>query len=139
MADMDGLSTAVTVATLLEISAKIIPACYEYYQKVKSARSDIERLRLEVLVFEDTTKKLLDLSQSPHGRKLAIGEPVAVSLEKCTELLKDLEQKLQRGTMRKFGFRAFKWPLSSKEMDKTIATLKRHELTFNTVLGLNQM
>lgn len=136
---MDGLSAAASVGTIVEISGKIVSGCWKHFQKVKSARSDIERLRKEILAFQDVAKQLQDLLHGPQKEKLVIPEPVALSLKQCTEDLEILEERVQARKMLRFGIIALKWPLTSAEIDRTITSLERHESSFNTVFNLNQM
>lgn len=103
---MDGLSAAVTVGTAVELSGKILKSCYEYLHKAKNARKDIERLRKEVLAFQDAANAYQALPQGPQKEKLALSEPVITSLLQCIDDLKDLKLKLRPETMRKFGIRS---------------------------------
>jgi len=136
---MDGLSAAVTAGTAVNFAAKIVSSCWDYYNAVKSARRDIERLRIEVLAFQEVAKQLEDFLRGPLDKDFRISEPVLSSVKQCTDDLTDLDQRLQPSKIRKFGIIALKWPLSSKEVDKIITVLKRHELSFNTFLNLSQM
>ena len=40
--------------------------------------------------------------------------------------------------MKQFGLRALKWPLTSKEVDKTLLAIERHKATFSLALNTDQ-
>ena len=139
ISNMDGLSAFITVSKVVELSGQIAIECWKYYGHVKSARSDIERLRKEVLAFQDAAKEVKALLEGAENKRLAVPESILRSIEQCEVDLRDLEKQLQPSKMRKFGFRALKWPMSSKEIDKIVTLLKRHELSLITILNVNQM
>ena len=136
---MDGFSAFSTVSQVVALSGQIAIQCWKYYGDVKSARSDIERLRKEVVAFQDAAKEAKKLLEGPQNERLAVPESISRSLELCEVDLRDLEKQLQPRKMRKFGLRALKWPMSSKEIDKIITMLKRHEMSLITILNVNQM
>ena len=136
---MDGLTAFITISNVVELSGRIAIECWKYYGNVKSARGDIERLRKEVVAFQDAANEAKKLLEVPQNEGLTIPESILRSLEQCEIDLRDLEKQLQPSKMRKFGLRALKWPMSSKEIDKIITFLKRHEISLNTILNINQM
>lgn len=136
---MDGLTAFVTVSNVVELSGRIAIECWKYYGNVKSARSDIERLQKEVVAFQDVANEAKKLLEGPQNERLAVPESILRSLGQCEIDLRDLEKQLQPSKMRKFGLRALKWPMSLKEVDKIITILKRHEISLNTMLNINQM
>lgn len=136
---MDGLTAFITVSNVVELSGRIAIECWKYYGNVKSARSDIERLRKEVVAFQDAANEAKKLLEGPQNERLAVPESILRSLEQCEIDLRDLEKQLQPRKMRKFGLRALKWPMSSKEIDKSITFLKRHEISLNTILSISQI
>ena len=64
-------------------------------------------------------------------------------ISQCREELERLLLKLQFGhgdaEMTRFGARALKWPLKSKEIDKVVAVIERHKSLFELALTADQM
>jgi hypothetical protein len=67
---------------------------------------------------------------------------LAGSIKECRSALGGLETQLDRGkankAMRRFGLRALKWPLKSKDVTKIIEGLNRHKGTIILALNLDQ-
>ncbi len=124
---MEGLSGAATVIAVIDISAKITSLCFHYSTSVKNAKKDIERLQRKVSDIRNVfgqVKQLLD------GRDRM--QPVSSgSLKECFLQLEDLKTQLEPGKIRKamsrVGVRALKWPFTSKEVEKLVASLESYE------------
>ncbi|USP77054.1 hypothetical protein yc1106_04328 [Curvularia clavata] len=114
---MDGLSGAASVIAVVRISSKVASLCYQYLVKVRHAKGDIERLHQKVNEIKNI-------------------------LEKLQQLLKDREEKLKANlelgqghrAMQQFRIPAFKWPLTSKEVEKTFQKLEKYEHAFGFAL-----
>jgi hypothetical protein len=86
-----------------------------------------------------------DLANAPNAANVStlglLNQPDGPVQQCLTELIK-LAAKLNPGqgkdTMKQFGLRALKWPFSSKDVDKAIATIERHKATFNLALAADQ-
>jgi hypothetical protein len=112
-----------------------------YISAAKDAKRDIERLSAEVLALRNILRKLEDLKQEPGSAKLKtlnlLNKPGG-AMEKCLEELKELANRLDPGqgdsAMRRVGWRALKWPFSSKDVDKKILIMERYKTAFNLAL-----
>jgi hypothetical protein len=139
---MDGLSGAAGVIAVVDISAKIVSLCYQYSVAVKDAKGDIERVRRKVSDITHILEKIKQLLDSQDKTWLSTTQGLFNSLEQCLEELKSLEARLDPGKTRKtaswFGFRALKWPLTSKQVDKIVLTLEGYEQTFSLALQVDQ-
>ncbi|KAI1603621.1 AAA-16 multi-domain protein [Pyrenophora tritici-repentis] len=139
---MDGLSGAASVIAVIDISAKIASLCYQYSVAVKDAKDDIERVRRKVSDIAHILEKIKQLLNSEDKTRLPTTQGLFSSLEQCLEELKKLEAKLDPGktrkTMSRFGFRALKWPFTSKQVDKIVLNLEGYEQTFSLALQVDQ-
>ncbi|KAF2627243.1 vegetative incompatibility protein HET-E-1 [Macroventuria anomochaeta] len=139
---MDGLSGAASVIAVIDISAKIASLCYQYSVAVKDAKDDIERVRRRVSDMTHILEKIKQLLDSQDKTRLSTTQDLFSSLEQCLKELKSLDAKLDPGktrkTMSRFGFRALKWPLTSKQVDKIVLDLERYEQTFSLALQVDQ-
>jgi hypothetical protein len=142
---MDGVTTAATIITVIQISQQVFSLCKEYFLAVKDAREDIQRLSDEVTALHDILKNVEDLATSPSVATLStlmlLRRPDG-PVEQCLRELKRLEVKLDPGhgqdRMKRLGLRALKWPLSGKDVDKTLSVMERQKALFNLALTADQ-
>jgi hypothetical protein len=139
---MDGLSGAASVIAVIDISAKITSICYQYSIAVKDAKGDIERVQRKVGDITLILEKIKELLDSRDKPRLSITHGLADLLKQCLRVLGDLKVKLDPGkthkTMSRIGFRALKWPFTSKQVDKIVSTLQGYEQTFSLALQVDQ-
>ena len=139
---MDGLSVVASVTAVVQISSQIFDLCRTYYMSVKDARTDIQRLRDEVTSLQDVLASVVDLVDVPGSSTLSTlnlftqpDGPAQQCHDELLKLLSILDQGQGKDKMKKFGLRALKWPLSSKDVDKVLQDLERHKATFNLALA----
>jgi hypothetical protein len=136
---MDGLSGAASVIAVIDISAKITSICYQYSIAVKEAKDDIERVQKRVSDITHILEKLKQLLDSQDKTRLSSTHRL---LSQCLRELEDVKAKLDPGktrkTMSRFGFRALKWPFTSKQVDKIVSTLEGYRQTFILALQVDQ-
>jgi hypothetical protein len=139
---MDGLSGAASVIAVIDISAKITSICYQYSVAVKEAKDDIERVQQKVSDITHILEKLRQLLDSQDKTRLSSTHGLLDSLRQCLQDLEDVKAKLEPGksrkTMSRFGFRALKWPFTSKQVDKIVSTLEGYQQTFMLALQVDQ-
>ncbi|KAL4887992.1 WD40-repeat-containing domain protein [Aspergillus ambiguus] len=126
---MEPLSGAASVIAVIQLTAAIAQICGNYIRKVDEARQDIIHLQEEVDALSRVLKSLNNLLQSTDRMKLGTSDDLIDNLAKCSSTLTILmgkidPQKTQR-RMRKWGLRAFKWPLSHEEVIKAINEIER--------------
>ncbi|KAF2676795.1 hypothetical protein K458DRAFT_179878, partial [Lentithecium fluviatile CBS 122367] len=142
---MDGLSGAASVIAVIDISAKVASLCYQYITKVKDAKEDIQRLGDTVTDTKNVLEKLQRLLHK-HGKSQLSTTNTLLALQGCSKELEKLEAKLKaklerygrRTVMQGFGLRALKWPLTSKEVEKTVQNLEKYGHTFSLALQVDQ-
>jgi hypothetical protein len=139
---MDGLSGAASVIAVIDISAKITAICYQYSIAVKDAKDDIERVQRKAGDIAHVLEKLKHLLDSQDKTRLSSTHGLVDSLNQCLRELGDIKVKLDPGktrkTMSRIGFRALKWPFTSKQVEKIVSTLEGYEQTFNLALQVDQ-
>jgi hypothetical protein len=139
---MDGLSGAASVIAVIDVSAKITSICYQYSKAVKDAKVDIERVQRKADDITHTLEKLKQLLDSQDKTRLPSTHGLLDALSKCLQELEDVKAKLNSGktrkTMSRIGFRALKWPFTSKQVDKIVSTLEGYEQTFMLALQVDQ-
>jgi hypothetical protein len=143
---MEGLGAAASIIAVVELAAKVGSLCLEYTSAVKSARSDIERLRQHTESLKITADGARNLLQGPHGARLEtpqkLHETLIDTYSQLDDIATKLEAKLYTGrttkAMRRVGLRALKWPFESKDVDKIIASLQRDQASFAAALQIDQ-
>ncbi|KFY92530.1 hypothetical protein V498_04889 [Pseudogymnoascus sp. VKM F-4517 (FW-2822)] len=117
----EALGLASSVITVIDLSAKVASWCSEYYANVQNARDDIERLQREAQGLKATLERVQSLCDSPNGVKLQESQSLREAVKDCKKQLDQLETKLEPRTtnklMSRYGMRALRWPLKSKEVD----------------------
>jgi hypothetical protein len=143
---MDGLSGAASVIAVVDISAKIASLCVQYSVAAKNAKGDIERLQRKVHDIKIVLEELQKLLDKQDKSQLSTIRTLLEPLQKCSHALEGLEVKLRtklepsagRKAMQRFGVRALKWPLTSKEVEKVVASLEQYQHTFSLALLVDQ-
>ncbi|KAF2258043.1 vegetative incompatibility protein HET-E-1 [Lojkania enalia] len=143
---MDGHSGAASVIAVVDISAKVASLCFQYSVAVQDAKEDIGRLQQKVTDIENIVEKLQQLLDKQDKSQLSTVRTLLDPLEKCSQELKELETKLKaklepsvgRKAMQRFDIRALKWPLTSKEVEKTVKNLESYGNTFRHALQVDQ-
>ena len=139
---MDGLSAAASVIAVIDLSAKIISLCLQYSNAVKNSRKDIERLQKKVSTIKNVLGKVEQLLDERDETLLPATHHLSDSLKECLFQLENLNTQLEpsktRKAMRQFGVRALKWPFTSKEVEKYIASLENYEQIFTLALLTDQ-
>jgi uncharacterized coiled-coil DUF342 family protein len=128
---MNGLSGAASVIAVIGISAKIVLLCFQYSKAVKDAKDDIERVQGKVSDINNILKQIKQLLDSQDKTRLSTTQGLFSSLAKCLKELESVQAELAPGkgrkTMSRIGFRALKWPFTSKQVDKIVSNLEEYE------------
>jgi hypothetical protein len=139
---MDGLSGAASVIAVIDISAKIVSLCFQYSIAVKDAKDDIERVQRKLSNIIHILEQIKQLLDSQDKTRLPTTQGLFSSLAQCLAELEGLQLELEPGktrkTMSRIGFRALKWPFTSKQVDKIVSNLRGYEQTFSLALQVDQ-
>jgi hypothetical protein len=139
---MEGLGIAASVISVIELSTKVAGLCLQYSIAVKNAKADIERLRNVLNAFKNTLEDAQQLLKDSNSAKLPSSRKVSGLLVDCSLQLVELEKKLDLGKthklMKKVGFRALKWPFTSKEVEGIVKNLEQYQNIFSLSLNIDQ-
>ncbi|KAL4968200.1 WD40-repeat-containing domain protein [Aspergillus stella-maris] len=139
----DPISIMTSVVALVEMSEYIVKTCEHYITRVKKARQEITRLLQEVKSLSGVLKSLKELVEGPNGEKLSITRTLLSDLESCSSVLKGIDAKIRpdetKNPMRRWGWRALKWPLKSQEVEKSVNDLEKFKTTFSLALEADKL
>lgn len=140
---MEALSSAASVIAVVQITGSIVQICGGYISKVKSAKQDILRLQQEVSSLGEVLRMLNELLHGPDSTKLTTSHTLFNDVANCSSTLTILKEKIDLETtqnpMRRWGLRAFKWPLQHTEVEKVISDIKGYISLFSLALQTNHM
>jgi hypothetical protein len=140
---MDPLSGAASVIAVIQVTGSIVQICRKYLNNVNNATRDIQRLQEKIVVLAQVLQSLNELIHRSNGKRLTTTmQNLIDNIAKCSSTLTNLKEKIdpkttQRG-MRKWGLRAFKWPLGRSEVDDAIMELEWYKTTFALALQVDQ-
>lgn len=143
---MEAVGAAASIIAVIELSAKVASICAQYCSAVKSAKADIERLQGELGILKITLDGARTLLEGPNGARLRTSQGIRNGLNGCYTQLVGLETKLEtkvspglgRKAMKRFGFRALKWPYERTDVDGIIQSFERYRSTLNTALIIDE-
>ncbi|KAI0903784.1 ankyrin repeat-containing domain protein [Ustulina deusta] len=150
---MEALGAASAIITFIDVSQKLLVACYrlrgqwkDYEKHISELISEVERLSdiseelQEIVDDADGQKALSQLSLPPgtasKGHSSALTACRSV-LEACAPVLEDLSNKLT--PLRRACFRdKLKWPFNSGNIAKKIEFIRNQKLTLELALSTYQ-
>lgn len=140
---MAELGLLANVIAVVDLSAKIASICVQYSRDVKHAKANIERFKREVDSVTNLLQDVTALLQGAGKTSLPTSTKLKDALGECEMQLQQLDTILDPGkgrkVMRKFGIRALKWPLETKEVEKTIIIFDRCKGTISLALQVDQI
>ncbi|PGG95363.1 hypothetical protein AJ79_10103, partial [Helicocarpus griseus UAMH5409] len=139
---MDGLSSAASVITVIQLTGSLVKLCGGYIQQVKHARDEILSLQRAITGLQGTLQDLQNLIQSTNGKALPTSSRLVSNITDCLSDLRALETRLEPGKkkklMGKVGWRALKWPLKRTDVESIIQSLERYKSSFLLSLQVDQ-
>lgn len=127
----DALGLAVNCITVIDLTAKLATTLYTYGREVTGARDDINRVREQVVRLGEITQSVHGLLERHHGTGAhtlrtfqLIQDGVFGTETKLNRLWQDLDVGLKKKSMRRFGFRALKWPFDQREVAGLLSSLE---------------
>lgn len=143
---MEMLGSAASVIAVIQLTGSLVRVCGGYIEKVKHARADIITLRQAAEGLQQILQDLHKLLHNPGEERLPTSTRLVSDISRCLSeiqaFLQALNQRLESGigkaSMRKFGLRAWKWPLDRAEVDEEVQMLKRYQELIFSALAVDQ-
>ncbi|KAF3012810.1 hypothetical protein E8E14_007706 [Neopestalotiopsis sp. 37M] len=130
---MEALGGVASIIAVVDLSAKVLSLCSQYFKEVKNARNSIEDLQKAVTNVKTQHEKTRALLEGRMGFLLETSQELIKGHHGCKKELEDLESTLEQNIntnngspriMRKFGWRALKWPFDATTVQGTTEKLK---------------
>ncbi|VUC33727.1 unnamed protein product [Clonostachys rosea] len=139
---MEAVGAAANIIAVVQLASKVGSILFQYSKDVKNARDDVETLTQAVAHLRKAAQGVRHLLESHNGERLKTSQDLAVVTRQAEEQLQKLDRRLEpssrRQTMKRFGFRALKWPFQSSEAQKLVADIERCTQTMNFALQIDQ-
>ncbi|CAG9994316.1 unnamed protein product, partial [Clonostachys byssicola] len=139
---MEAVGAAANIIAVVQLASKIASILFQYSKDVKNAREDVERLTQAVTHLRTAAQGVKNLLECQNGERLRTSQDLAVVTKQAEEQLQKLDTRLEpssrRQTMKRFGFRALKWPFQSSEAQKLVSDIERCTQTMNLALQIDQ-
>lgn len=139
---MEGVGAAANIIAVVDLSVKVLYLLGQYFRQVAGAKKEIQRLQKQVNSLETALRAAKRLVEGPKGQSLLTSQELSGSFQECIIYLQELEKRLsprpKAPAMRRLGFRAFKWPFTSSQVEEILTSLERHEKTILFGLQIDQ-
>ncbi|MCJ1324911.1 hypothetical protein MMC10_001573 [Thelotrema lepadinum] len=140
---MEAVGAVASVIAIVELAAKVGSSCHRYLVAVKSAESDILRLRNETESLKEIVENVYDRSTRKDVATLLSSPAMLRSLNDCSSQLSNVINKLQpqkrTKLMNKLKLRELKWPFETQEIDKILGSLQGYKQSISLALQLDQL
>lgn len=142
---MEVVGAVASIITVIQVTARVVSVCYDYQSGIRHYPKDIVTITHELQNLRNVLERLADLAQSEDDSS-SVAFPALDSLNDsggplkiCEGELKQLEVKLvpARSCFKQVG-RAMIWPLTEKDVQKTLAILARQRGLFQLALTMDQ-
>ncbi|KAI1177260.1 hypothetical protein F4777DRAFT_542357 [Nemania sp. FL0916] len=138
----EAFGTVASALAVAELSIKVVRQCKRYYEGVKNADDNIERVIHEVQSMQTVLEALNDLLDSPQGAKLKTSPKLYDALMfgriQLENLSKELEPSNTGRLMRRVHIRALKWPFKRDEVNERLLHLARCTQSLTSVLQIDE-
>ncbi|KAF7889319.1 uncharacterized protein EAF01_010812 [Botrytis porri] len=139
---MDGLSAAASIIAVVQMAQAVGGVLMEYYEGVKSARDDIQRLYHSIKNLESVLKSVDTL---PHNLSINIQtllENKTGTLSLCKAELDGIKKELDTFSKQQNHIGKLKsliWPFKKKDVDKHVDFIDKHKNDLVLAFGVENL
>ncbi|THV45515.1 hypothetical protein BGAL_0479g00010 [Botrytis galanthina] len=139
---MDGLSTAASVIAVVQLAQAVGGALMEYYEGVKGARDDIQRLYHSIKNLESVLKSIDDLPPTLSINIQTLLENKTGTLSLCKNELDGIKKELDTFSKHQNHIGKLKsliWPFKKKDVDKHVDFIDKHKHDLMLAFGVENL
>ena len=119
-----------TIVAIIELTGKAVSVIWKYYAGVKNAQEDIHRLRNGLEAFQETLRRLQQLTEGTHAARISTSDSLVKTMKRAKDDVRNLYEKLDPGkgkrTLQRIGFRDLTWPMERNEIVQYVADLEKY-------------
>ncbi|CCD54455.1 hypothetical protein BofuT4_P125030.1 [Botrytis cinerea T4] len=139
---MDGLGAAASVIAVVQMAQAVGGALVEYYEGVKSARDDIQRLYNSIKNLESVLRSVDDLPRTFSINIQASLENKTGTLSLCKAELDGIKKELDAFSKQQNHIGKLKsliWPFKKKDVDKLVDFIDKHKHDLMLAFGVENL
>lgn len=139
---MDGLGAAASVIAVVQMAQAVSGALVEYYEGVKSARDDIQRLYNSIKNLESVLRSVDDLLRTFSINIQASLENKTGTLSLCKAELDGIKKELDAFSKQQNHIGKLKslvWPFKKKDVDKHVDFIDKHKHDLMLAFGVENL
>ncbi|KAK6599107.1 ankyrin repeat protein [Botrytis cinerea] len=139
---MDGLGAAASVIAVVQMAQAVGGALVEYYEGVKSARDDIQRLYNSIKNLESVLRSVDDLLRTFSINIQASLENKTGTLSLCKAELDGIKKELDAFSKQQNHIGKLKsliWPFKKKDVDKHVDFIDKHKHDLMLAFGVENL
>lgn len=135
---MEGLAGAASVIAVVDITMKIASALKDYYEGVRDAREDIQKLFHCMKSLEELLRDIQPIVEKDGNMGSTLTTDPAGPLPQLKTELEQILEKLPPVTQ---GRRArlaqsLGWPFKKSGVEKSVNTIERHKISLSLCVGI---
>ncbi|TEY71675.1 hypothetical protein BOTCAL_0088g00070 [Botryotinia calthae] len=139
---MDGLSAAASIIAVVQLAQAVGGVLMEYYEGVKGARDDIQRLYNSIKNLESVLKSVDDLPRTLSINIQALLENKTGTLSLCKAELDGIKKELDTFSKQQNHIGKLKsliWPFKKKGVDKHVHFIDKHKHDLMLSFGVENL
>ncbi|KAG8832783.1 hypothetical protein FRC20_007808, partial [Serendipita sp. 405] len=139
MAEAIGL--ALSIVSLVKLTAVVLQTCYDYVAKVKQAPEDVQKLISEVASLQTILEQLQRLTSDPNDERMSLLKSLETQhgpFTACYAVLADVQKKLRSIKDPSSLRNRLMFPFQGEKLVELLQTLEKHKTSFILALAGDQ-
>jgi len=142
---MDGLSAAASVIAVIQIAQTVGAGLKNYYEGVRDAREEIQKLYMAVRSLEAVLKLLQELLALPSKQQSlceALFNDQAGPIKQCQGELERISSELGNSSTHgktRVALQSLMWPFKKNDIEKRVNMLERSKSTLSLGIGMESL
>jgi hypothetical protein len=139
---MDGISAAASIIAVIQLTASVAETLKDYYEAVRDARRDIQRLYHSINSLEVVLRAIqaLDIRYEDFSKVLKdVNGPLQSTLYEMKSIQKKLGPSTVFNTTASKFFKSLTWPFQKGDVEKILVVIERNKSTLALAFSIQNM